>query len=54
MKSNIHKKYTYEDKFARRWYCKNARLRQLRFEKRQQKRRWRRINKEMYHSSDTL
>lgn len=45
MKSNIHKKYTKEDKFARKYYCKNARLAQLRSEKKQQKRKWRRITK---------
>ena len=44
MKGNIHKRVTYEDKFARKNYCDNARLRQLRFEKKMQKkafRRWR-------------
>lgn len=53
MKSNIHKKYTYEDKFARRFYCDGARLRQIRFEKKIQKRKWRRLTKK-YHSSDTI
>lgn len=47
MKSNIHKKYTYEDKFARRWYCKHARLAQLRLEKKIQRRKMRRINKKV-------
>lgn len=47
MKSNIHKKYTEEDKFARRFYCKRARLRQLRSEKKLQKRKWRRITKKV-------
>lgn len=42
-KSNIHKKYTKEDKFARRYYCKKSRLRQLRFEKRKQRRDFRRV-----------
>lgn len=44
MKGNIHKRVTYEDKFGRKYYCDNARLRQLRFEKKMQKkafRRWR-------------
>lgn len=44
MKGNIHKRVTYEDKFGRRFYCDGARLRQLRFEKKMQKkafRRWR-------------
>ena len=42
-KSNIHKKYTKEDKFGRKYYCKRSRLRQLRFEKRKQRRDFRRI-----------
>lgn len=42
MKGNVHKKATFEDKFARRYYRKNARLRQLRFEKKMQKKTFRR------------
>lgn len=34
MKSNIHKKLTKEDKFARKFYGKHARLGRLRAEKR--------------------
>lgn len=34
MKSNIHKKITHEDKFARKFYGKHARLGRLRAEKR--------------------
>lgn len=44
MKGNIHKRVTYEDKFARRYYCKHARLGTLRRDKKNQKRvfrRWR-------------
>lgn len=41
MKSDIHKKITYEDKFARKWYCNNSRLAQLRSEKKQQRRKMR-------------
>lgn len=42
-KSNIHKKYTFEDKFDRKYRCKRSRLRQLRFEKRKQRRDFRRV-----------
>ena len=41
----IHKRLTYEDKFARRYYCDHVRLGQLRYEKRHQKKIMRRINK---------
>lgn len=41
MKSNIHKKYTKEDKFARRFYCQHARLSQLRSEKKTQNKSFR-------------
>lgn len=47
MKSNIHKKYTKEDKFARRYWCPNARLRNLRFEKKAQKRKFRKTKLEV-------
>ena len=42
-KSNIHKKYTKEDKFDRKYRCKRSRLRQLRFEKHKQRRDFRRV-----------
>lgn len=45
MKGNIHKKVTQEDKFARRYYCDGARLRQLRYEKKAQKRAMRKFLK---------
>jgi len=52
MANNLHKKQTYIDKFARRWYCDGARLRQLRFEKRQAKRLLRRIGKKECGNDD--
>ena len=47
-KSNIHKKVTYEDKFARKFYCENARKNQLRRDKKAQKKKFRKytIDKE--------
>ena len=47
-KSNIHKKYTFEDKFGRRYRCKRSRLRKLRFEKRKQRRDFRRTKIDKY------
>lgn len=35
-KNNIHKKETFEDKFARKFYCENARINQLRLDKKRQ------------------
>lgn len=43
MKSNVHKKLTFEDKFARKFYCKHARLNQLRTDKKQARKRIRRL-----------
>jgi len=45
MKSNIHKKQTYEDKFARKYFCKNARLTYIRQDKKFGKKKLRRITK---------
>ena len=45
MKSNIHKKQTYEDKFARKYFCKNARLTSIRQDKKLGKKKLRRITK---------
>lgn len=42
-KRNIHKRYTKEDKFARKYYCNNSRLAQLRSEKKAQKKKFRKI-----------
>ena len=39
MKSNIHKKDYPEDKFARNFYCDNARLNQLRADKKASRRK---------------
>jgi len=33
MKRSISKKETFEDKFARKYWCDNSRLRNLRYEK---------------------
>lgn len=45
MKSNIHRKYYRPDYFAWFMYCQHAALNQKRFDKRQAKRKVRRINK---------
>lgn len=45
MKNNIHKKLTFEDKFARKYYCTHARLNSIRNDKRYNKRKFRRIIK---------
>lgn len=47
MKGNIHKKATFEDKFARNFYCQHARLNSVRQDKKESRRKWRRINKEI-------
>ena len=47
MKNNLHKKYTKEDKFARKFYCDNSRLAQLRSEKKAQKKKFRKEGKKM-------
>lgn len=47
MANNIHKKLTFEDKFARHYYCEHARLNQLREDKKRQKRVIRNLNKKM-------
>lgn len=46
MKSNIHKKLTKEDKFARKYHRKHARLAQIRSEKKQQHRKFRQLSKD--------
>ena len=45
MKSNIHKKLTDEDKFARKYFCKNASLNSIREDKKYNKRKLRRISR---------
>lgn len=44
MKSNIHKKLTFEDKFARKFWCENARKNELKQNKKAQKKRFRKID----------
>lgn len=51
MANNIHKKLTFEDKFARHFYCDHARLNQLRQEKKAQRKSMRKINKEIIRKS---
>ena len=46
-KNNAHKKVYQEDKFARKYYCQHARLRQLREDKKQGKRKNRHENKKL-------
>ncbi len=41
----IKKKLTYLDRFARKYYCEHARLNSVRFDKREAKRKMRRIDK---------
>lgn len=42
----LYKKLTYEDKFARNFYCDHVKLGQLRYEKRHQKKVMRRLSKQ--------
>lgn len=46
MKGNIHKKTHREDKFARRYFCKHARMGWLREDKRQEPKAWRKFMKQ--------
>lgn len=53
MKGNVHKRVTFEDKFCRNFCCSNARLRQLRFDKKMQKKAFRRwLKKEGSHERE--
>ena len=45
MKSNSHKKRTFEDKFARHFYCDHARLNSIRSDKKQARKQERAYNK---------
>ena len=55
MKSNEHKKRTFEDKFARQCYCKHARLNYLRSDKKQCRRKERHYGKSLCkESEDTM
>lgn len=44
---NEKKKLTFEDKFARHFYCQHARLNSVRNDKKQATRKMRKINKKM-------
>ena len=44
---NEKKKLTFEDKFARRFYCQHARLNSIRQDKKNCTRKMRRINKKI-------
>ena len=47
MKNNLHKKRTFIDKFARKYYCQHARLNSIRGDKKYNNKKMRRINKKM-------
>lgn len=47
MKGNSHKKRTFIDKFARKYYCQHARLNSLRSDKKLAKRQERKFNKKL-------
>ena len=42
MRRNAHKKETFEDKFARHYYCEHARLNSIRSDKKEQHKKFRR------------
>ena len=48
---NEKKKLTFEDKFARHFYCPRARLNSIRNDKKQATRKMRRINKKIIEKS---
>lgn len=54
MKSNAHKKRTFEDKFARHFYCNHARLNYLRFDKKQCRRKERHYEKSLCNESEDI
>lgn len=47
MKNNIHKKMTFIDRFAKKYYCQHARLNSLRNDKKVAKKQYRRYNKNL-------
>lgn len=51
MKNNLHKKRTFIDKFARKYYCQHARLNCLRSDKRLAVRQERRYNNNLCRTS---
>lgn len=54
MKSNAHKKRTFEDKFARHFYCNHARLNYLRSDKKQCRRKERHYGKSLCNESEDI
>ena len=46
MKGNIHKKATFEDEFARKYYCERARLNSVRRDKKKQHKKFRKLFKQ--------
>lgn len=54
MKNNLHKKITKEDKFARHFYCKHARLNSIREDKKRQKRKMRHYSKKIINNEEKL
>ena len=48
---NEKKKLTFEDKFARHFYCQHARLNSIRNDKKQATRKMRQINKKIIEKS---
>ena len=47
MKRNAYKTHTFEDKFARHYYCEHARLNSIRADKKEQHKKFRRDFKKM-------
>lgn len=47
MARNEHKKLTEEDKFARKYFCKHARLGTIRSERKRNKKKMRKYNKKL-------
>ena len=54
MKSNAHKKRTFEDKFVRHFYCNHARLNYLRSDKKQCRRKQRHYGKSLCNESEDI
>ena len=54
MKSNAHKKRTFEDKFARHFYCNHARLNYLRSDKKQCRHKERHYGKSLCNESEDI
>lgn len=48
MRRNAYKKETFEDKFARRYYCEHARLNSIRSDKKEQHKKFRRDFKKSF------